>query len=136
MVCREGRGVLSEGEKIWRKKGVDWVFHQCLHIHTSIVVEGQSHVCIKDSVVARSASLNNQELWASVSEQTDSMPTTQSSKRKVRTISIWPLVRACFMRVERGEREGFWQLDGVEGSVMGRFFNNCQCLHINPFLSG
>ena len=25
-------------------------------------------------------------------------------------------------------------MDGVEVSVMGRFFNSCQCLHIHPSL--
>ena len=52
--------------------------------------------------------IHNQQLWASVRVPTDSVPTTQSPKRRVGTIAIWPQARACFVRVERGKkREGF-----------------------------
>ena len=34
-------------------------------------------------------------MWASVKVPTDSMPTTQSPKRKVGTIALWPQARAC-----------------------------------------
>ena len=37
----------------------------------------------------------------------DSVPTTQSPKRKVGTIALWPQVRGCWVRVERWrKREG------------------------------
>ena len=39
--------------------------------------------------------IHNQQLWASASEPTGSMPTTQSPERKVGTITLWPQARAC-----------------------------------------
>ena len=47
-------------------------------------------------------------MWASVSVPTDSVPTTQSLKRKVGTIMLWPQARACLVRVKRErKRVGF-----------------------------
>ena len=40
-------------------------------------------------------SVHNQQLWASASEPTGSVPTTQSPERKVGTIVLWPLARVC-----------------------------------------
>ena len=39
--------------------------------------------------------IHNKQLWASASEPTGSVPTTQSPERKVGTIALWPLARAC-----------------------------------------
>ena len=44
-------------------------------------------------------------LWASASALTDRVPATQSLKREVGTVALWPQARACWVRVERGEKE-------------------------------
>ena len=41
------------------------------------------------------AFVHNQLLWGSVSEQAISVPATQSQKREVGTIALWPHARAC-----------------------------------------
>ena len=46
--------------------------------------------------------------------------------------ALWCQVREVFCESwKRGKEGGVWQLDGVEVSVMWRFFNSCQCLPIH-----
>ena len=80
--------------------------------------------------------VHNQVLCASVCVPIDSVPTTQSLKRVVGTIVLWPQARACWVRVEKRdeERVGFWLVDGVEVSVMACFINSCQCQPMCPSL--
>ena len=49
-------------------------------------------------------------MWASARVPTDSVPTTQSPKREVGTITLWPQARVCGVRVK--ERERGWVLIG------------------------
>ena len=74
-------------------------------------------------------------VWYYASEPDYSVRTTQSPKRDVGTIALWPLVRACWVRVKKREKEGgFWLVDGVDVSVMACFINSCQCQPIHPSL--
>ena len=59
------------------------------------------------------------------------MPTTQSPKREVRTITLWPQARACLVWIER--EGGFWLVDGVEVSVM--VFHQQLSISAHPLIS-
>ena len=60
-----------------------------------------------------------------------SQPATIHAQRERQTTARRPQGRACFVRVERRKRgRGFWQLDGVEVSVMAwpsSVVVKCQC---------
>ena len=46
-------------------------------------------------VLGKGLFFHNQNLWASARVPTGSVPATQSQKREVGTIALWPHARAC-----------------------------------------
>ena len=78
-------------------------------------------VCHKKGFSNISASMSyffffsQSNLWASARVPTGSVPATQSQKREVGTIALWPHARACWERVER-EWKRVGLIDGWCGS--------------------
>ena len=87
------------------------------------------HIFLKKTII-----VHYPILWASVSEPAGSVPTTQSQKREVGTIVLWPHARVCWMRVER-EWKRVGLIDGWCGSEChGVVINNRQCQPMHPSL--
>ena len=71
-------------------------------------------------------------MCASVRCPTDSLPNTQSPKRRCGYYHTMATCQGMLSEGWKREKEGgVWQLDGVEVSVMGCFFNSYQCLLIH-----
>ena len=81
-----------------------------------------------------SSCFSQSNVWASARVPTGSVPCTQSQKREVGTIALWPHARACWERVER-EWKRVGLIDGWCGSEChGVVINNCQRQPMHPSL--
>ena len=69
--------------------------HPSMVSHSPVCFKSHCVVATSISVLVLLCFFHNQNLWVSASEPAGSMPSTQSQKREVGTIALWPQARVC-----------------------------------------